>query len=113
LKVDALSMMDKASESYSSHEGEAKDIQLRLEKLYEYELHKPKNEITTKMWYKLKDPEVNLIGGFIKKWKTDGKLSAALIAGAKRTIGTAFDQVTELESKKIKEQEVSKSIFQL
>jgi hypothetical protein len=107
LKVDALDLMDKATESYTAHESEVKTLQLKIDKAIEYDKHRPHNEITTKMWTILNNPERNLYGGFLVKWKRDDKCSAAYITEKKKEIGFAFDQIAELESKKIKPTEVS------
>jgi hypothetical protein len=81
LKVDALSLMDKATESYASHESEVEAVRLKMEKAYEYE---------------------NLYGGFIKRWKTESTLNAEFVKQAKGQISEAFDIIAELESQKIK-----------
>jgi hypothetical protein len=107
LKVDALDLMDKASESYTTHESDVKTLQLKIDKAIEYDKHRPHNEITTKMWTILNDPDAHLFGGFLVKWKHDGKCGAAYIADKKKQIGFSFDQIAELESKKIKPAEVS------
>lgn len=38
LKVDALDLMDKATENYTSHESEVKTLQLNLDKAIEYDI---------------------------------------------------------------------------
>ena len=102
LKVDAIKLMDLAVENFSKHEGEVNNFLTRIEKAYEYEKVRPKNEITIAMWEKLKDPEGNLLGGFIKRWEEKKKLSKAFIEEAKKIINDAFDQIIGLESGKIK-----------
>ncbi|MDN3547689.1 hypothetical protein [Mucilaginibacter aquaedulcis] len=107
LKVDALDLMDKATDNYTTHESEVKIVQLNIEKAIEYDKHRPHNEITTKMWTILNDPDGHLFGGFLVKWKKDGKCGVAFVADKKKQIGSAFDQIAELESKKIKPSEVN------
>ena len=107
LKVDSLKLMDKAAEDFSKHEAEADDLLTRIEKAYEYEKARPKNVITTKMWEKLKDPEKNLLGGFLKIWEEKKTLSRTFIEEAKKSVCDAFDQIIGLESGKIKKSEVS------
>ena len=102
LKVDALKLMDLAFEDFSKHEEEVNNFLTRVEKAYEYEKVRPKNEITIEMWEKLKDPEGNLLGGFIKRWEEKKKLSNVFIEEAKKSISDAFDQIIGLESGKIK-----------
>jgi DNA transposition AAA+ family ATPase len=50
----------------------------------------------------MKDPDKNLLGGFLKRWKEKDKLSAVFVDEAKRLISTGFDQIIGLESGKIK-----------
>lgn len=102
LKVDALSVMDEAVTDYGSHASEVKDLQLKVDKAIEYDKHRPHNEITNEMWSLLNDPQKNLLGGFLVKWQHDGKCSAVYIAEKKKQISLSFDQIAELESKKIK-----------
>lgn len=108
LKVDALDLMDKATENYTSHESEVKAIQLAIDKAIEYDKHRPNNAITINMWTILNNPEGHLFGGFLVKWKKEGKCNAVYIVDKKKQIGDSFDQIAELESKKIKTSEVTK-----
>ena len=107
LKVDALDLMGKATESYTAHEGDVKTLQLKIDKAIEYDKHRPHNEVTTKMWTILNDSTGHLYGGFLIKWKHDGKCGSAYITEKKKQIGFSFDQIAELESKKIKPTEIS------
>lgn len=103
LKVDALGLIDKGVDSFNVHEQEVNELKLKVEKAFEYEKSRPNNSISTAMWNKLKDPGGNLLGGFFKLWKNEGKLSETYILDKKKQIGSAFDQIIELESKKINE----------
>lgn len=102
LKVDALKLMDLAVEDFSLHEAEVDDFFTRIEKAYEYEKVRPKNEITVRMWEKLKDPDENLFGGFIKRWKEKNKLGKTFVEEVKKLVSDAFDQIIGYESGKIK-----------
>ena len=106
LKVDALGLMDLAINDYSEHADEVAELKANLQKIYEYEKNRPKNEITVKMWEKLLDRDGHLIGGFLAKWENQGKQSQVFITEAKKIIGPAFDQIAQLESKKIKPSEL-------
>jgi hypothetical protein len=91
LKVDALSLMDLAAESYRDHLNEISALETKVNKAYEYEKHRPKNELTVKMWE-----------NFIQKWKNENTIRPAVIDGAKKNVGNAFDQIIQLEVEKIK-----------
>ena len=105
-KVDTLALIDKATESYSSHEKEIIAVRTELEKAYEYDLGRPLNKITVAQWAVLLDPERDLVGGFLKMWKSKGSVSAYFVTAKKKQIGEAFDQIIGLESGKIKPSQV-------
>lgn len=102
VKVDALNLMDLASDSVQLHKAEIAKVKADIQKMYEYEKYRPKNEITTRMWQVLASDTGNLYGGFIVKWQKEKVLRPAYIENKKPQIATAFDQIIELESKKIK-----------
>jgi hypothetical protein len=101
-KVDALALMTKAVESYTNHQNEVTEFVLELDKTYEYERGRPLNVDTIKQWDILRDPNGDLLGGFLKEWKEEGKLLPVYVERKKTQIGTAFDQIIQLESGKIK-----------
>lgn len=102
IKVELLYLMDKAVAPFESHREDIKILQMKIEKAYEYEKGRPKNEITVTMWEKFKSPDRFLFGGFIKRWKTKETLSEGFIKESKKTVGAAIDQIIGLESGKIK-----------
>ena len=79
---------------------------LKVEKAYEYAKGLPKNEISTRQWQVLKDPERHLLGGFIKRWKVDDTLGEGYIQEKKKQVSEAFDYIIGLESGKIKPSEI-------
>jgi hypothetical protein len=102
IKVDALNLMDSAKNDYANQEKNVKEYLTKQQKIYEYEKNRPKNEITLKLWDKLLDKNGHLLGGFINRWETERKLNETFIAEAKKLVDIAFDQISGLESKKIK-----------
>jgi hypothetical protein len=102
IKVDALNVMDLATNSYKEHEPEVRNVMTSIDKMYEYEKNRPKNDISTKMWGVIKDTSGHLYGGFIKRWQKEDKLNLAFIQESKKIIGESFDQISQLESGKIK-----------
>jgi hypothetical protein len=107
LKVDVLHTMDFATGEFNLHETDITRIQLDMQKVYEYEKNRPKNEISTKMWKLLIDSSGALFGGFVSTWKGQGKCSAAYVTDKKEQIAFAFDQIAELESHKIKRSDIN------
>jgi len=108
LKVDALNLMDSAKDEYNSHIIAVQELQTNLQKAYEYEKNRPKNEITIKLWDKLLDKNGHLLGGFIERWKSGTKMSDTFISNCKEQVGEAFDTISGLESQKIKRTDLSK-----
>lgn len=106
LKAETLALMDKATEPYANHEKEINELETELEFAYEYAKGRPKNELSTKQWQILKDPDRNLLGGFIKRWKEKSTLSSEFIKEAKGLVADAFDTISGLESGKIKKSKV-------
>lgn len=106
LKVDALELMELAVEDYEKHAEKVMKLKSDIQKVYEYEKNRPKNEITVKMWEKLMNENGHLLGGFLLKWEQQGKQSEVFIRESKKIIGPAFDQIAQLESKKIKPSDI-------
>jgi hypothetical protein len=101
VKVDALNVMDLASDEYSLHQAEVQELRTRLLKVYEYERNRPKNELTIRLWDKILATDGHLLGGFLVRWEKEKKLGAAFIREEKKLVGSAFDQIAGLESKKL------------
>jgi len=101
-KVDTLALMDKATRSYDGHQKEIEALVIELNKAYEYDRGRALNKLTVAQWDILRDPNRNLVGGFLKMWKAKGSFSATFIAEKKPQISDAFDQIIALESGKQK-----------
>src|SRR3982750_2042365 len=94
IKVDALSVMGMANESYSLHKTQISSVQTSIDKMFEYEKNRPKNVVTEKMWSVLKDSTGSLYGGFINRWEKNDKLDTAFIRISKDLVGQSFDQIS-------------------
>lgn len=105
-KVDVLNLMSLATEEYQLHQKEINEVNTTIQKIMEYEKHRPKNEITIQQWEILTDTTKNLYGGFLVKWKKENKLKEVYVSEKKRQISLAFDQIAELESQKIKPKDI-------
>lgn len=104
LKPEALMLMDKATENYVDHADEVEALMLRVEQAYEFVAGIPKNSESAGQWKILKDPDGNLLGGFMRRWKSNRTLGATFIKDVKEdTVGPAFDSIIMLESLKIKQ----------
>lgn len=105
LKVDTMVVMSKAVESYANHSSEVADLEISLDKAYEYDRNRPLNIITVKLWDKLRDPQGDLLGGFLREWRDDGPLLPKYVSAKKKQVAEAFDPIIQLESGKIRASE--------
>lgn len=94
--------MDLATTDYTQHQEKAELIKTQLLKCHEYAKHRPKNTITTEMWQILMDENGHLLGGFLVRWENDKTLGKTFVVESKKLVSNAFDNIAELESKKIK-----------
>ena len=71
LKVDVLNLMDESTEPYAAHAKEVDAVVLNLRKAIEYEKHRPKNDITIKMWSMMLDStaQKGIVGSYVASWK--------------------------------------------
>jgi hypothetical protein len=100
-KVDTLALMDKATDSYSSHTKDITALNLELDKAYEYDKGRPLNQITMTSWDVLRGPN-GILNRFLTSWKTSGTLNSTFINDKKAHVGREFDDIIQLESGKIK-----------
>ncbi len=103
LKVDALNIIVLAETTpYDSCVEKIQNLGTNLQKAYEYEKNRPKNEISIKLWEKLLNKDGHLLGGYFERWKKEGKVNSVVVSESIESIGEAFDQISGLESNKIK-----------
>jgi len=102
LKVEALALMEKATEPFADHEEAVEALQIKVDAAFEYARGRPKNELSARQWEVMRDPERNLLGGFLSRWRQQGSLGAAFVTEAARLVADAFDQIIGLESGKIR-----------
>ncbi len=103
VKVESEALIDKATDSFSSHKAEVNDLILDLKKLVEYEKNKPNNEITYAMLKLMADQDKSLLAGFLKRWEDEQQLSQVFTNEAKAQIMEAFDLIIKYEANKNKE----------
>jgi hypothetical protein len=100
LKVETRNLVLKGVDPFEKHADEIDKLNVKIEKAYEYAKGIPDNEITTKQWEVLRDPERNLVGGFFKMWKEKGTLGESYIVDKAKQIDLAYDQILGLEVNK-------------
>jgi len=101
LKVESLNLMSFATMPYADYEEEVNFLNTELDKAFEFSKGRPDNEISTEQWEILIDKEGNLLGGFLKRWESEGTLSEMFVTEMQILVSDAFDTVIGLESGKI------------
>ncbi|HSW55017.1 MAG TPA: hypothetical protein VLH59_08000 [Ignavibacteriaceae bacterium] len=101
LKVESLNLMSFATMPYADYEEEVISLNTELDKAFEFSKGRPDNEISTEQWEILINEEGNLLGGFLKRWETEGSLSEMFVTEMQILVSDAFDTVIGLESGKI------------
>jgi len=101
LKVESLELMSFATEPYADYGEEVIYLKTKLRKAYEFSKGRPDNEISTEQWEILIDQEGSLLGGFLKRWETEGTLSEMFVSEMQTLVSDAFDTIIGLESGKI------------
>ena len=96
-KAEALILMDKANDPFSTHQGEVELVLLTVDKAYEYDRGRARNNLTVKQWEVLRNPTGHLFGGFVRRWREKGSLKPAYITEKRSDTAVAFDQIIELE----------------
>jgi hypothetical protein len=100
LKTLSLQLMDKAVEPYTGHETEVNKLMGKVKEAFEYAANIPRNKNSEKQWQIMWDDGRNLLGGYMKRWKEEGRLGSAFVAEAKRQISQAFGEIIDLENGK-------------
>ena len=101
LKVESLNLMSSATMPFADYKEEVLLLTTELDKAFEFSKGRPDNEISTEQWKILIDQEGNLLGGFLKRWETEGTLSEMFISEMQLLVSDAFDAIIGLESGKI------------
>ena len=106
LKVESLELMSFATMSFGDYEDDVVYLKTELNKAYEFSKGRPNNEISTRQWEILIDPEGNLLCGFLNRWQEEETLSEMFVTEMQTLVGDAFDTIIGLESGKIDPSEI-------
>jgi hypothetical protein len=100
LKVESIELMSFATSPYVDYEEDVTYLKTELTKAYEFSKGRPDNEISTEQWETLINEGGNLLGGFLKRWETEGTLSEMFVTEMQTLVSDAFDTIIGLESGK-------------
>ncbi len=100
LKAQSLALIAKSSEPYSRHKTEAETLAVNVDAAFEYANGLPRNDVVTEQWDILRNPDRNLLGGFLKMWRERGSLSPFLRNEIAAQVSSAFDTIICVEINK-------------
>lgn len=100
LKAETLALVEHADEPYAEHREAADRLMVDLQRAYEYVRGVPRNAISARQWRLLVDPDGDLVGRFMRRWREEGTLSPVFIAEFRAILADAFDEIICLEANK-------------
>lgn len=100
LKAQTLALMDKATEPYQKYEEKVESLTIEINEAYEYVHGIPSDSLSARQWEILKNPDGDLLGKFLSRWKSKDTLSRVYIDQFKGIIADAFDEIICLEANK-------------
>lgn len=107
LKVESVNLMSNATMPYAEFVEDVAYFETKLTKAYEFSKGRPDNEISTRQWEILINPDGNLLGGFLKRWEEEETLSQMFVTEMQMLVSDAFDTIIGLESGKIDPSEIN------
>jgi hypothetical protein len=102
VKTDALNLISKATDDYSSHQSEIDSLKANVENAYQFSKSIPNNSETISQWEIIRDPQRNSLFGLLERWKAKTTLSDTFISEVKTLIAFDFNLIIDLENNKKK-----------
>ena len=102
VKTDALNLISKANEDYTSHQSEIDSLKTGVEDAYQYSKTIPNNKETISQWEIIMDPNRSSLFGLLERWKSKTKLSDTFISEVKILIASDFNTIIDFENNKRK-----------
>ena len=102
VKAEAIKLLGKANEPYSTHQKDIDTLELDASKANEFAKGLSQNTDIVKQYAIILNQDGGLLYGALKKWKTKDRLSDVEIAEFSAQLGKQFDQVIGLEQGKNK-----------
>jgi hypothetical protein len=100
LKADVAALVAQSTTSYSQHISDISALTLRLNEAYEFSRGEAYNQLSTKQWQLLLNPDGDLYGKFLGEWQKRGSLNTVEVASWKVLLDRAFDNMICLEANK-------------
>lgn len=98
LRTSSLALMGKATEPFANHATEVTQLRSQLDQALVASSARPRNKTVTKQWELLAAPQGHLLGGFLSRWQSSGKLGAGFVTESQNLVGEGFDKIIEVEN---------------
>ncbi|MEM1319733.1 MAG: hypothetical protein AAGG75_05715 [Bacteroidota bacterium] len=103
IKMAAVKLIGNATNDYSAHAADISALTTQVnDQIKTEEARGANNKQTVEMYKLMMNPEKNLLGGFLNRWKAEGQLSSFFVDEAKKQISSNFDKIINLENNKKK-----------
>jgi hypothetical protein len=102
LKTDALNLISKANEDYTSHQSEIDSLKVNVENAYQFSKSISNNSESVSQWDIIRDPNKSSLFGLLERWKTKTTLSDTFISEVKLLITSDFNTIIDFENNKRK-----------
>ena len=97
LKAEAVAMVDKSGEAYSSHASEADALSVKIDAAYEFSAGTNKSSLSALEWDKIR---INVYRPFVANWKKNGTIAEQTRCIDKVLTAENFDYLICLEANK-------------
>jgi hypothetical protein len=102
VKTDALNLISKANEDYTSHQSEIDSLKANVENAYQFSKSISNNSESVSQWEIIRDSQRNSLFGLLERWKNKNTLSDTFISQVKILIAFDFNIIIDLENNKKK-----------
>ncbi len=100
LKARSLALIAKSGTPFSQNRELVDQLLVDVDAAYEYAKGLPRNQLVTEQWQILRNPNGELLGGFVRIWRQKSTLSQTFRSRLSALIGSAFDEIICLEVNK-------------
>ncbi len=102
VKTDALNLISKANEDYTSHQSEIDSLKTGVEDAYQFSKSIPNNSESVSQWEIIRDPQRSSLFGLLERWKNKTTLSGTFISEVKILIASDFNTIIDFKNNKRK-----------
>lgn len=102
LKVESVSIVEKAHQRYGKWKPKADSVLNGVKRAYEDASLRNKNQASMREWETILDSTQGSLAGTLKRWRENDTLSGEEIEAARKTISADFDRISKLENNKSK-----------